>query len=50
MSMHAEGHDLVAEAVARRYLPEGVALPPGMVLGHGTLTATLQASCAPVAC
>ena len=42
VSLRAEGQDLVAEAVARRYLPEGMLLPPGMVLGHASLTATLQ--------
>lgn len=32
------------EAVARRYLPEGVAPPPGMVVGRASLTATMLGS------
>ena len=42
VSITAEGQDLAAEAVARRYLPDGVALPPGMVVGRASLTATMK--------
>ena len=42
VSISAEGRDLAAEAVARRYLPEGLALPPGMVLGKASLIATME--------
>ena len=44
VAMRAEGQGLAAEAVLRRYLPEGMALPPGMVVGHANLSATLQVS------
>jgi hypothetical protein len=44
VSMRADGLDMAAEALLRRYLPEGVALPPGMVMGRANLKATLQAS------
>lgn len=44
VSLRAEGHDLGVEAVLRRYLPEGVALPPGMVVGRASLSASLLGS------
>ena len=42
VSVKAEGQDLAVEAVARRYLPEGMAAPPGMVVGRASLTASMQ--------
>jgi hypothetical protein len=42
VSVKAEGQDLAMEAVARRYMPEGMAAPPGMVLGRASLTASMQ--------
>ncbi len=38
----AEGQDLAVEAVARRYMPEGMAPPSGMVVGRASLAATMQ--------
>ena len=42
VSVKAEGHDLAVEAVARRYMPEGVVPPPGIVVGRASLTASMQ--------
>lgn len=42
VSVKAEGQDLAVEAVARRYLPEGMAAPTGMVVGRASLTASMQ--------
>lgn len=42
VSFKAEGQDLGMEAVARRYMPEGVAPPPGMAVGRASLAATMQ--------
>lgn len=42
VSIRAEGRDLAVEAVARRYMPEGVTPPPGMVVGRASLAATMQ--------
>lgn len=44
--VRAEGQDLGVEALARRYLPDGMAPPPGMVVGRASLAATMQASVA----
>lgn len=43
VSVRADGEGLAVEAVARRYLPDGVAPPPGMVVGRASLNATMQA-------
>lgn len=45
----AEGQDLAVEAVARRYMPEGMALPSGMVVGRASLAATMQVRASRVA-
>lgn len=42
VSIRAEGRELGVEAVARRYMPDGVAPPPGMVVGRASLSATMQ--------
>jgi hypothetical protein len=42
VSIRAEGQDLAADAVVQRFLPKGVVLPPGMVLGRASLNALLQ--------
>ena len=44
VSVRAEGEDLPVEALARRYLPPGAALPPSIVLGHANLSATMRGS------
>lgn len=44
VSLRAEGNNLGVEAVLRRYLPEGVALPAGMVVGRASLSASLRGS------
>nr|AXF41549.1 carbonic anhydrase CAH0010 [Chlorella sp. ArM0029B] len=44
VSISAEGHGLAVEPLARRYLPDGMRVPPGMLAGHASLTASMKGS------
>ena len=44
VSISAEGKGLPMEALAQYYLPPGASLPPGVVLGQASLTASMRGS------
>ena len=49
LQITAQGSGLPAESLARRYLPEGAQLPPGILVGTGSVTAKMSgAHLAPV--
>ncbi|KAL4547159.1 hypothetical protein Ndes2526B_g07937 [Nannochloris sp. 'desiccata'] len=49
LQITAYGNGLPAESLARRYLPEGSQMPPGIIVGPGSVTATMSgAHLAPV--
>ena len=49
LSISAQGSGLPAEALAERYLPEGAHIPPGLLVGKASVSATMRgAHLAPV--
>lgn len=44
VSISAEGHGLAVEPLARRYLPDGMRVPPGMLAGCASFTASMKGS------